>query len=64
MLAFGQSLSTIIVGFILTGPNQENPIIITITLASMGIFYTISLLFLKTIELKKIPTTILKSELK
>jgi Na+/melibiose symporter-like transporter len=64
MLAFGQSLSTIIVGFILTGPNQENPIIITITLASMGIFYTISLLFLKTIELKKIPTKILKSELK
>lgn len=62
MLAFGQSFSTIMIGFILTGPNQENPIIITITLASMGVFYVISLLFLRTIQLKKISVELLKSE--
>ena len=63
MLAFGQSISTIMVGFILTGPNEENPIIITITLASMGIFYFISLLFLRKIKLKKDQSKILKSEI-
>lgn len=63
MLAFGQSISTIMIGFILTGPNEENPIIITITLASMGIFYFISLSFLRKIELKKVPLKVLKSEI-
>ncbi|MBA7689180.1 hypothetical protein ES703_97683 [subsurface metagenome] len=63
MLAFGQSISTIMVGFILTGPNEQNPIIITITLASMGIFYFISLLFLRKIKLKKDQSKILKSEI-
>ena len=63
MLAFGQSISTIMVGFILTGPNEENPIIMTITLASMGIFYFISLLFLRKIKLKKDQSKILKSEI-
>jgi Na+/melibiose symporter-like transporter len=63
MLAFGQSCTTIMIGFILTGPNEENPIIITITLASMGIFYFISLSFLVRIKLKKVEQTITKSEI-
>jgi Na+/melibiose symporter-like transporter len=63
MLAFGQSVSTIMIGFILTGPNEENPIIITITLASMGVFYFISLSFLRKIKLKEVPLEILKSEI-
>ncbi len=63
ILALGQSLSTIMIGFILSGANEENPIIITITLASMGIFYFISLLFLRTFKLKKVSVEILKSEI-
>ena len=63
ILAFGQSLSTIMIGFILSGANEENPIIITITLASMGIFYFISLLFLRKINLKRVSVEILKSEI-
>ena len=63
MLAFGQSISTIMIGFILTGPNEENPIIITITLASMGLFYFISLTFLRKIKLKEVSMEILKSEI-
>jgi GPH family glycoside/pentoside/hexuronide:cation symporter len=63
ILAFGQSMSTIMIGFILSGANEENPIIITITLASMGIFYFISLLFLRKINLKRVSVEILKSEI-
>ncbi|MFX1445236.1 MAG: MFS transporter [Promethearchaeota archaeon] len=62
MLAFGQSVSTVMIGFILSGPNQESPIIITITMASMGIFYFISLLYLRKIKLEEVPFRILKSE--
>jgi len=63
MLALGQSCTTIMIGFILTGPNEENPIIITITLASMGIFYFISLSFLRKIKLREVPSKILESEI-
>ncbi len=63
ILALGQSCTTIMIGFILSGPNEQNPIIITITLASMGIFYSISLLFLRQIKLKEVPQKILKSDI-
>jgi len=52
-LAIGQAVATFMVGLILTGPNQVNPIIITITLSSMGLFYLISLLFLRRIKLER-----------
>jgi len=58
--SIGQALSSIILGFILSGPNENNPIVITFLISSMGIFYLISLLFLKNIklneELSEIPT--------
>jgi hypothetical protein len=44
-------VASIIIGLILWGPNEENPIIITLSLASMGIFYLISLTILRRIEI-------------
>jgi Na+/melibiose symporter-like transporter len=53
IMAAGQSLASLMIGLILTGPNAENSAIITITLSSMGIFYLFSLFFLKRIKLEK-----------
>ena len=44
---------SLIIGLILTGPNEENPVVITITFASIGIFYLISLLILRGIEINE-----------
>jgi len=54
-LAIGQAVATFMVGLILTGPNEGNPVIITMTLSSMGLFYIISLLFLRRIKLERYP---------
>ncbi|MFX1340796.1 MAG: MFS transporter [Promethearchaeota archaeon] len=58
-------IASIMIGLILSGPNQSNSIIITLSLASMGIFYLISLIILRKIEVneeildvKPIPTEI------
>jgi len=53
VLAFGQSIASLLLGFILTGPNAENSTIITLTLSSMGIFYLISFYFLRKLKLNK-----------
>jgi Na+/melibiose symporter-like transporter len=53
IVAAGQSLASFIIGLVLTGHNAENPTIITITLALMGIFYLISYYFLRKINLEK-----------
>ncbi|MFX1304251.1 MAG: MFS transporter [Promethearchaeota archaeon] len=53
IIAAGQSLASLIIGLILTGSNAENSTIIIITLSSMGIFYLLSLFFLKKIKLEK-----------
>jgi Na+/melibiose symporter-like transporter len=53
IMSIGQSTAAFITGMILTGKNSENPIIITLTVSSMGIFYLFSLFFLKQIKLKK-----------
>jgi Na+/melibiose symporter-like transporter len=53
IMAAGSSLASLIVGFILTGSNAENSMIITLTISSMGIFYLVSLFFLKRIKLQK-----------
>ncbi len=53
ILSIGQSISSLLIGFILTGANAENSTIITLTLSSMGIFYLISLYFLRKLKLKK-----------
>ena len=52
ILSIGQSISSLLIGFILTGANAENSTIITLTLSSMGIFYLISLYFLRKLKLK------------
>ena len=57
MMAVGQACATILVGIILSGPNEKNPVIITITMSSMGLFYIISVLILRRIELVKIEST-------
>jgi GPH family glycoside/pentoside/hexuronide:cation symporter len=53
IMSIGQSFAAFITGLILTGNNSENPIIITIIVSSMGVFYLFSLFFLKQIKLKK-----------
>ena len=50
IMATGQSLASFILGLVLTGSNAENPVIITVILASMGIFYLISYSFLRKIK--------------
>ncbi len=52
ILSIGQSISSLLIGFILTGANAENATIITLTLSSMGIFYLISLYILRKLKLK------------
>jgi len=49
----GQSITSIILGFLLVGPNERNPVIITIALSTMGIFYLISLTSIRRIRLKE-----------
>ena len=51
-LSMGQAISSLIIGFILTGANAENSTIITLTLSFMGVFYLISLYFLRKLKLK------------
>jgi len=50
--SIGPAIGSIIIGLILTGSNQANPTIITICLASAGIFYSISCVYLWLIKLK------------
>ena len=51
--SLGQMFSSLILGFILSGANEKNPIIITLSLSSMGIFYMMSFLFIKRIKLNE-----------
>ncbi|TFG29383.1 MAG: hypothetical protein EU532_03335 [Promethearchaeota archaeon] len=53
MVSIAGGIASIMIGFILSGPNEENPIIITLSLASMGIFYSISYLILRKIEINE-----------
>ena len=45
--------ASILIGIILTGPNQENALILTLCLCSTGIFYLIALIYLSQIKLEK-----------
>ena len=49
----GPAVASILIGIILMGSNQESSAILTICLASTGIFYFIALLYLKQIKLEK-----------
>ena len=47
------AFASILIGVILTGPNQENEIILTLCLCSTGIFYLIALISLRGIKIEK-----------
>ncbi|MFX1571845.1 MAG: MFS transporter [Promethearchaeota archaeon] len=53
VMSIGSALSSLLIGFILTGSNSENSIILTLTFSSMGIFYLLSLFFIRKLKLKK-----------
>jgi len=47
------AIGSLIIGLILTGPNEENPVVISISFASISIFYLISLFILRGIEINE-----------
>jgi Na+/melibiose symporter-like transporter len=51
MASIGSAFASLMLGFILSGPNEENPIIITISFSIMGIFYLISLFYVRQIKI-------------
>lgn len=51
--SLGGALSSIIIGLLLTGANQRNPIVITLLFASQGFFYLIAVLFLRKVKFDK-----------
>ena len=52
------AIASILIGIILTAPNQENSTILTLCLSSTGIFYLLALLYLKQIKLERKISTI------
>lgn len=50
--SLGQTFASMMLGFILVGPNERNPLIITISLSTMGLFYLFSFLSLKRIKVE------------
>lgn len=53
LLSVAGAIGSLLIGIILTGPNEENPVVITLTFASIGIFYLIGLLILRGIEINE-----------
>jgi len=53
MLTIGQAIASIIIGIVLEGDNGENPVIITLIMASAGIAYLCAFLFISRIKLEK-----------
>jgi Na+/melibiose symporter-like transporter len=51
--SMGPATASLIVGSILSGPNEENPFVITILFASIGFFYLIAFFLVKRISLSK-----------
>jgi len=49
----GSAVANLLIGFILTGNNRDDPIILTLLFSSMSIFYFISWVFLKFVKLKQ-----------
>lgn len=54
IISIGQAVGSIILGLTLTGPNEENPVIIIISMASMGLFFLLSFIYLRKIELVRL----------
>ncbi len=53
LLSVAGAVGSLIIGLMLAGPNEEDPIWITLALASMGIFYLMSFLILRKIEINE-----------
>ena len=51
MITISPGFASILVGFILTGTNESNPIIITLCLSSTVIFYFLSWFYIRQIKL-------------
>ena len=51
LISVAGAVGSLLIGLMLTGPNEEDPVWITLALASMGIFYLISFLILRKIEI-------------
>ncbi|TXT60007.1 MAG: conserved membrane protein of unknown function [Promethearchaeota archaeon] len=50
-ISLGKTLGSILMGVLFIGSNQQNPVIITLSLGSMGVFYLISFLSLKKMQI-------------
>ncbi len=51
--SMGPATASLIVGFILSGPNEENAIILILLFISMGLFYLIALFIIRKIKVKQ-----------
>jgi MFS family permease len=51
--SMGPAVASLLVGFILSEPNDENPIVILLIFVSIGVFYLISFILVKRISLSK-----------
>lgn len=52
--SMGPAIASLLFGFILSGPNQENPIVLILLWCSMGIYYLLSLTFIRRIKIHHI----------
>jgi len=52
--SMGPAAASLLVGFILSGPNETNPIILILIWVTMGVFYSMSLVVIKKIKVKHI----------
>ncbi len=51
--SMGPAFASLLVGSILSGPNEENPYVIIFLFISLGVFYLIAFVFVKRIKLSK-----------
>ena len=52
--SWGPASASLIVGFILSGANKENPLILILLWCFIGVFYLFALLFIRRIKIKHI----------
>ena len=51
--SMGPAFASLLVGSVLSGPNEENPYVIIFLFVSLGFFYLIAFIFVKRIKLSK-----------
>ena len=52
--SMGPAIASLLFGFILSGPNQENPMILILLFMSMGVYYLLSFTFIRRIKVRHI----------